>query len=97
SRLEPEESVMTFGAQLPERAARRRARLVRCEGDDTRVHAPGQQLRQNNVVEPIVLGWDGLNPAKDPRLSRIAKFLRERLPVRIRDGVPALDVAADTV
>jgi phosphate acetyltransferase len=49
------------------------------------------------VVEPIVLGGDGLNPAKDPRLGRIATLLRERRPERIRDGVHALDIAAEPI
>jgi phosphate acetyltransferase len=42
-----------------------------------------------------VLGGGGLDPAKDPRLGKIAQFLRERRPERIRDGVHALDIAAD--
>jgi phosphate acetyltransferase len=86
---------MSFRAQLLERAARRRARVVLCEGDDARVQQALEQLRSKNVVEPIVLGGDGLNPANDKRLGRIAQFLRERRPDRIRDGVHALDLAAD--
>jgi phosphate acetyltransferase len=86
---------MSFRAQLLERAARRRARVVLCEGDDARVQLALEQLRSKNVVEPIVLGGDGLNPANDKRLGRIAQFLRERRPDRIRDGVHALDLAAD--
>jgi phosphate acetyltransferase len=86
---------MSFRAQLLERAARRRARVVLCEGDDSRVQQALEQLRSKNVVEPIVLGGDGLNPANDKRIGRIAQFLRERRPDRIRDGVHALDLAAD--
>jgi len=44
-----------------------------------------------------VLGGDGIDPAKDPRLGKIASFLRERRPDRIRDGVHALDMAAEPV
>ena len=86
---------MSFRTQLLERAARRRARVVLCEGEDPRVQAALEQLRAENVVDPIVLNGGGLNPAKDKRLGRIAQFLRERRPDRIRDGVHALDVAAD--
>ena len=86
---------MSFRTQLLERAARRRARVVLCEGEDPRVQAALEQLRAENVVEPIVLGGSGLIPANDKRLGRIAQFLRERRPDRIRDGVHALDVAAD--
>jgi phosphate acetyltransferase len=86
---------MSFRAQLLERAARRAARVVLCEGADERVGAAVEQLRAKKVVEPVVLGGDGIDPAKDHRLGRIAKFLRERRPDRIRDGVHALDIAAD--
>jgi phosphate acetyltransferase len=88
---------MSFRAQLLERAARRGARVVLCEGADERVRAAVELLRAKKVVEPIVLGGDGIDPAKDPRLGRIAKFLRERRPDRVRDGVHALDIAADPV
>jgi phosphate acetyltransferase len=88
---------MSFREQLLERASRRGARVVVCEGEDPRVHAAVERLRARKVVEPVVVGGDGLDPAKDPRLGRIAKFLRERRPDRIRDGVHALDVAADPI
>jgi len=86
---------MSFRAGLLERAARRRARVVLCEGEDPRIQAALERLRAEKVVEPVVLGGNGLNPATDKRLGRIAQFLRERRPDRIRDGVHALDVAAD--
>lgn len=71
--------------------------MVLCEGDDPRVQAAVERLRAERVVEPIVLGGGGIDPAKDPRLGNIARFLRERRPDRIRDGVHALDVAAEPV
>jgi phosphate acetyltransferase len=61
------------------------------------VQAAAEQLRSARVVDPIVLGGDGLNPAKDPRLGRIATLLRERRPERVRDGVHALDIAAEPI
>jgi phosphate acetyltransferase len=88
---------MSFRAQLLERATRRGARIVLCEGADERVRAAVELLRAKKVVEPVVLGGDGIDPAKDHRLGRIAKFLRERRPDRVRDGVHALDIAADPV
>jgi phosphate acetyltransferase len=88
---------MSFRATLLERASRRGARVVLCEGEDSRVQAAVERLRSAKVVAPIVLGGNGLDPAKDSRLGRIAKFLRERRPDRIRDGVHALDVAADPI
>jgi phosphate acetyltransferase len=70
---------------------------VLCEGDDPRIQAAVERLRAERVVEPIVLGGGGIDPAKDPRLGKVANFLRERRPDRIRDGVHALDVAAEPV
>jgi phosphate acetyltransferase len=88
---------VSFRTQLLERAGRRGARIVLCEGEDPRVQQAARQIRDKKVADPIVLGGDGMDPAKDPRLGRIAQFLRERRPDRIRDGVHALDVAADPV
>jgi phosphate acetyltransferase len=86
---------MSFREELLERARRRKARIVLCEGEDPRVQAAAATLRQGGVVEPIVLGGSALDPAGDPRLNRIARYLRERRPDRIRDGVHALDLAAE--
>jgi phosphate acetyltransferase len=88
---------VTFRRQLLQRAARRGARVVLCEGQDPRVEAAAEQLRAEHIVEPVVLGGKGLDLVKDPRLGRIATFLRNRRPERIQDGVHALDVAADPV
>jgi phosphate acetyltransferase len=86
---------MSFRTDLLRRAAARRARIVLCEGEDPRVRTAAARLEQEKIAEPIVLGGGGLNPADDPRLGRIAEYLRERRPDEIRDGVHALDVAAD--
>ena len=86
---------MSFRAQLLERAARRRARVVLCEGSDPRVVQAAERLRSQGVMDPIVLGGAGLDPAKDKRLARIAQYLRERRPDRVKDGVHALDLAAE--
>ncbi len=86
---------MTFRAELLARASARKARIVLCEGEDPRVRAAGERLRKEGIAEPILLGEGGLVPSRDPRLARIAKYLRDRRPDEIRDGVHALDVAAD--
>ena len=71
--------------------------MVLCEGQDPRVEAAAERLRAERIVEPVVLGGKGLDLVKDPRLGRIATFLRDRRPERIQDGVHALDIAADPV
>jgi phosphate acetyltransferase len=86
---------MSFRRRLLERAARLSGRIVLCEGNDPRVVEAAERLRSDRVVDPIVLGGPGLDPAQDPRLGRIAEYLRERRPDRVKDGVHALDLAAD--
>ena len=86
---------MSFRGRLLERAALRGARVVLCEGGDPRVADAAIRLRSERIVEPIVLGGGGLDPSKDSRLGRIAQYLRERRPERVKDGVHALDLAAD--
>ncbi|HEY7479779.1 MAG TPA: phosphate acyltransferase [Gemmatimonadales bacterium] len=86
---------MSFRAELLKRAAARRARVVLCEGEDPRVQAAAERLQREGIADPIVVGGNGITPTKDPRLGRIATYLRERRPDEIRDGVHALDLAAD--
>jgi phosphate acetyltransferase len=88
---------VSFRQELLRRAAQRGARVVLCEGGDERVAAAAVRLRRDRIVDPIVLGGAGIDPTKDARLGKIATFLRERRPERIRDGVHALDVAAEPV
>ena len=85
---------MSVRQALLARAAARRRRIVLCEGDDPRVRAAADRLRTEGVADPVVLGGDGIRPAADPRLPRIAQFLRDRRPDRVVDGVHALDLAA---
>lgn len=85
---------MSFVEDLLARAAGRRARVVLCEGHDPRVRGAAARLAELGVAAPILLGPEGLDPAADPRLPRVAQFLRGRRPDRVRDGVHALDLAA---
>jgi phosphate acetyltransferase len=85
---------MSFRRSLLERAAARRRRIVLCEYDDPRVRMAAERLRRDRVAEVIAIGDGGIVPAEDPRLPRIAQYLRDRRPDRIVDGVHALDTAA---
>jgi phosphate acetyltransferase len=86
---------VSFRTELLERARARRARVVLPEGGDPRVVAAAERLLREGVAEPILLGPGHLEPARDPRLGAIAERLRARAPDRVRDGVHALDLAAD--
>ncbi|HJP56464.1 MAG TPA: phosphate acyltransferase [Gemmatimonadales bacterium] len=87
---------MSFRQELVRRAAARRARIVLAEGEDPRVRAAAARLRGEAIAEPLLVGGpDGIAPASDPRLQRVAEFLRSRRPEKVHDGVHALDLAAD--
>ena len=78
-----------------ERAAARRRRIVLCEGDDPRVQAAAARLRARQASPSrSCSGASGSEPVTIRGFGRIAQFLRERRPDRIRDGVHALDIAA---
>ena len=87
---------MSFREALLERAARQRRRIVFPEGGDPRIREAAERLRSEGIAEPIVLGVD-LEPGSDERLAAIAAHLRQRRPEKVRDGVHALDLAADAV
>lgn len=83
-----------FRPDLLARAARRKARIVLPEGHDPRVQAAAGRLAAEGVAEPILLGQGG-EPVRDPLVPQVAELLRARRPERVRDGVHALDLAAD--
>lgn len=86
---------MSFRGDLVRRAAARGARVVLPEGHDPRVVEAAERMRREGVATPIVVGPGHLDPARDPRLGRAGDWLRARRPDRVRDGIHALDLAAD--
>ena len=86
---------MSFRSDLLVRAATRRARIVFPEGEEPRTRAAAERLQGEGIARPILLGADGIDPTRDPRLQRVAQHLRSRKPERVRDGIHALDLAAD--
>ncbi|HEX5386069.1 MAG TPA: phosphate acyltransferase [Gemmatimonadales bacterium] len=85
---------MSFRGELLRRAAGMGVRLVLPEGDDPRVQRAAERMRAEAIAVPVLVGAD-VNPANDPRLSRVATHLRSRRPDRVRDGVHALELAAE--
>jgi phosphate acetyltransferase len=67
-------------------------RLVFPEGDDLRVQAAAAQVARLGIAEPLLLQG---SLAGDPRLVAIGDLLRQRRPQSVRDGLHALDLAAD--
>jgi len=86
---------VSFRSDLLDRARARRARVVFPEGGDPRVVAAAERLRREGILEPILLGPGQVEPGRHERLLPIAELLRTRAPDRVRDGVHALDLAAD--
>jgi phosphate acetyltransferase len=71
-------------------------RVALPEGDDPRVQAAAEMLAADGLAHPILIGGaKGIDPAKDPRLSRVAEHLRKRKPTVVHDAVHALDLASD--
>jgi len=88
---------MSFRTSLIERASRLGRRIVLTDGGDPRVQAAAARLLEERIALPILIGGPGIDPARDPRLQRVAQFLRDRRPDRVRDGLDALDQAADPI
>jgi phosphate acetyltransferase len=86
---------MTFPEALLQRAAGRRVRVAFAEAEDARVVLAVEKLDALGIVEPIMVGPGGIDPTEDPRRHQVAEHLRARRPDRVRDGVEALDFAAD--
>lgn len=88
---------MTFRETLRARAAGRKVRLVFPEAADPRIREAARELEQLHIADPILIGVSGPEPAEDPRLRRVADFLRQRRPHAVKDGRHALDLATDPI
>ncbi len=88
---------VSFRTTLRARAGGRRARLVFPEAADPRIRAAAEELKRLHIADPILLGVSGPEPAQDPRLRRVAEFLRQRRPQAVKDGRHALDLATDPI
>jgi phosphate acetyltransferase len=86
---------MTFLDALLQRAAGRRVRVAFAEAADARIVLAVEKLEALSIVAPIMVGPGGIDPAEDARRHAVAAHLRARRPDRVRDGVEALDLAAD--
>ncbi len=86
---------MSFRDELLARAARRPARILFPEAGDPRVAEAAKRLETGKVLQPVLVGPGGLEPARDPRLTRVANYLRERRPDRVEDAIHAIDLASD--
>ncbi len=86
---------MSLRDRLRQRAAGLGVRLVLPEGDDPRIVAAAETLAALGIAEPRLLRHDERPAADDPVLQAAADLLRARRPEAVRDGLHALDLAAD--
>ncbi len=81
--------------QLTERARAHHARVVLVPGLDETAAGTADRIAAEAGATVTVLGDGGLAPVNDPRLGKLAGLLRDRWPERVRDGIHALDLAAE--
>lgn len=86
---------MNYRETLRRRAAARGATILLPESGDLRVQAAAARLRSEGIADAVLVGPGALEPAKDPRLPRVAQLLRDRRPDQVEDAVHAIDLASD--
>lgn len=87
---------MKFQEEILSRAAKIRPRLVFPEGGEPRVDEALLEIGKRGIAETIVIGGKkGIDPAKDARLGRVARHLRERRPDKVPDDATAAELATD--
>lgn len=84
-------------AGLVERAARLPIRLLFAGGDLAALETAAARLTQAGLADVTVVGSRGFRPEEHARIGSVALLLRNREPNRVRDGIHALDLAADPV
>lgn len=86
---------MTAVAGAMERARRRRPRMAFVGQGDGLMEGAAESIARQGLGEVTIIGPGGVDPSADARLGRVANVLRERWPERVRDGIHALDLAAN--
>jgi phosphotransacetylase len=87
---------MSGRAQLLERMRARQPRIALVASEaHPGVRAAAERIQGEGLGTTVLIGAGGLRPSDDPRLSSVANLLRERAPNQVRDGIHALDLAAD--
>src|SRR5690349_17366127 len=86
---------MTTLAQVMDRARARHARIALVSGGESAMPAAARELAAAGLGDVTLIGAGGIDPSKDARLSVVASVLRDRWSERVRDGIHALDLAAD--
>jgi phosphotransacetylase len=86
---------MTSLSHVMDRARARRPRFALVSGGESTMPDAARCLAEEGLGEVTLIGAGGIDPSKDKRLSVVASVLRDRWSERVRDGIHALDLAAD--
>lgn len=81
--------------QVRARARGRGVRMVMIGQGDGSLETAAASLAADGLAVVTIVGEGNVEPANDPRFGRVAAALRERWPERVRDGIHALDLAAN--
>lgn len=84
-------------SRLLERAVGCSVRLLLAGGDVTALEEAAGRLTAAGVRDVAVVGSGAMRAEGHQRLASVASLLRTREPNRVRDGIDALDLAADPV
>jgi phosphotransacetylase len=84
-------------AALLDRARGSRARIVLAGVDEGFADTVAGRRGTPAFTVSEVIGVGGIRPEHHPRLGAVAALLRSRKPNQVRDGIHALDLAADPV
>ncbi len=81
--------------QVRARLKGRGVRLVMVGQGDGTLEAAAAALAAEGSAVVTIVGEGHVDPTGDPRFGRVAAILRDRWPERVRDGIHALDLAAN--
>lgn len=86
---------MTAVPAVLERTRGRQPRLALIGQGDGLMESAAAQIVERGLGKVMIIGLGGIDPSGDKRLGQVAEVLRERWPERVRDGIHALDLAAN--
>lgn len=78
-----------------ERARARQPRIALVGQGDGLIEDVAGRIASKGLGVVTIVGPGGTDPSADRRLTAVANVLRERWPERVRDGIHALDLAAN--
>jgi phosphotransacetylase len=82
-------------AAVFERTRGRQPRVALIGQGEGLMETTADRLAADGLGASTIVGLGGVDPSADRRLGEVAQVLRDRWPERVRDGIHALDLAAN--